>query len=63
MSKCCLMSHCLLIEIFVNADLEVADQRSHDDARTTDQSKMDHHFEGEDLKIEGNGGGRFVARF
>ena len=27
MSKCCLMSHCLLIEIFVNADLEVADQR------------------------------------
>ena len=52
------MSHCLLIEIFVNADLEVADQRSHDDARTTDQSKMDHH-----LKIEGNGGGRFVARF
>ena len=35
----------------------------HYDARTTDQSKMDHHFEGEDLKIEGNGGGRFVARF
>ena len=55
------MSHCLLIEIFVNADLEVADQRSHDDART-DKRKMDHHFE-EDLKIEGNSGGRFVARF
>ena len=62
MSKCCLMSHCLLIEIFVNADLEVAEQRSHDDART-DKRKMDHHFEEEDLKIEGNSGGRFVARF